>query len=106
MGGPDVGRIAENYAKLKIAMSMAQTEVVQSIISAAMLGMDLGLIGYVVSWAVKKVMGMLGMDPSTKALSVALRVDYLRRSKDPMKAWNLINRCSICKCIGHNKRVS
>jgi hypothetical protein len=106
MTGPNVMVIAANYESLRVAFAAAKAEVIQSIISAAMAGMDCGIVGLVVGWAVSRVMRMMGFDPSTKALTVALRIDYLRRSRDPRRAWNLVNKCSLCKCIGHNRRVS
>jgi hypothetical protein len=65
--------------------------VVEEIVSSALGYLDGKLAGYVASWAVKQVMAMIGLDPETKALAVALRIDYMQRSKNPRKAWNLIN---------------
>jgi hypothetical protein len=42
------------------------------------------------------------------ALSIAFRCEYLVRANKlsvshAWKAYNLTNKCSMCKCIGHNK---
>ncbi len=44
-----------------------------------------------------------------QALSIALRCEYLLRAgkisfSNARTAFNLTNKCSMCKCIGHNKR--
>ena len=64
-----------------------------------------GVLGWIVDWVMGQVLTAAGVSPEAKALTVACRVEYLKRSNDKQKAWNLTNKCSKCHCIGHNKRV-
>ena len=71
-------------------------------------GLDLGLIGDVVSWCIDFVLSQT-VNIKAMALSIALRCEYVQRAgkinlANARKAFNLTNKCSICKCIGHNKQ--
>ena len=49
------------------------------------------------------------MDLESKALAIVLHVEYLVRAgrvsmQNAWKAYNLTNKCSKCRCIGHNKQ--
>ncbi len=105
MGGPDVPTIRQNYEKLKDVITGATKATLSVVIGSMTGGLDGDIIATLLSWVANRVMKMAGWDPKTQALTIALRIDYLKRTKSGMKAWNLTNKCSLCKCIGHNKRV-
>lgn len=111
MGRVDVPWIVTNYVKALAAIKLAVEGGVQALktfISSCLMGMDGGLIGELIGWAVGKVIQAV-MDLETKALAIVLRLEYVKRAgktsyDNAMKAYNLSNKCSRCKCIGHNKQ--
>ena len=71
-------------------------------------GLDGGFVGEFLGWVVNKVLEAV-MDLESKALAIVLRVEYLVRAvrvsmQNAWKAYNLTNKCSKCRCIGHNKQ--
>ena len=51
----------------------------------------------------------VGKTTLAKALAIVLRLEYIVRAgkvsfDNARKAYNLTNKCSKCKCIGHNKQ--
>jgi hypothetical protein len=111
MGKISVSQIADLYTKTIVALraGTASAKVtISAIISSFLAGMDGGLVGSVVAWAIGKVLDAV-VDLEAKALSIALRCEYVYRQgkvnyENAKKAWNLTNKCSRCKCIGHNKQ--
>ena len=111
MGKPDVSSIEELYSEILEAFqagTAAAKAGIHTAITAFLAGLDAGLVGSVVTWAIGKVLDSV-MDLEAKALSVALRCEYINRAgkvsvASAKKAWNLTNKCSKCKCIGHNKQ--
>lgn len=114
MAPVDIEKIAVYYQSFKVAIQASikgSSAAVEAAITSALAGLDFGLTGKVVKWGVQFVLNQL-VDVEAKALSIALRCEYLVRannqsgSKAAWAAWSLTNKCSLCKCIGHNKRVS
>jgi uncharacterized membrane protein (Fun14 family) len=111
MGKLDVVWISSQYATALTAVKMAvkgSVDVLSKFISSCLMGMDGGLIGDLIGWAVTKVIEAV-MDLESKALAIVLRVEYLVRAgrvsmQNAWKAYNLTNKCSKCRCIGHNKQ--
>jgi hypothetical protein len=111
MGKMDVSRIDDLYTNTLIALkagTAAARAAISGLISSFLAGLDGGLVGAVVSWAIGKVIDSF-VDLEAKALSIALRCEYVNRQgkvnyENAKKAWNLTNKCSRCKCIGHNKQ--
>ena len=111
MGKLDVVWILSQYATALTAVKMAvkgSVEVLSKFISSCLMGMDGGLIGDLIGWAVTKVIEAV-MDLESKALAIVLRLEYIVRAgkvsfDNARKAYNLTNKCSKCKCIGHNKQ--
>lgn len=103
--------IAANYqvalATLKKSARGATTAI-SAMISSFLAGLDGNLIGAVVKWVIDKVIDAL-CDFEAKALSIVLRCEYMWRCgnvnyENAKKAYKLANKCSHCKCIGHNKQ--
>ena len=57
-----------------------------------------------VGWLIRTIAGFLGADLSSLPLPVAICLEYARRSGSLTKGAFLKNRCSVCRCKGHNKR--
>jgi hypothetical protein len=111
MGKVDVAWIADSYVKvlngLKTAMR-GSVEGLKTLITGFLAGLDGGFVGEVLGWVVNKVLEAV-MDLESKALAIVLRVEYLVRAgrvsmQNAWKAYNLTNKCSKCRCIGHNKQ--
>lgn len=111
MGKVDVAWIADSYVKvlngLKTAMR-GSVEGFKTLITGFLAGLDGGFVGEVLGWVVNKVLEAV-MDLESKALAIVLRVEYLVRAgrvsmQNAWKAYNLTNKCSKCRCIGHNKQ--
>jgi hypothetical protein len=111
MGKMDVSQIADLYSQtiyaLKQGISAAKSAII-TMINTFLAGLDGGLISSVVAWAIGKVIDAV-VNLEAKALSIALRCEYVYRQgkvnfESAKKAWNLTNKCSKCKCIGHNKQ--
>lgn len=111
MGKMDVSQIEDLYGRALTALKVGTASgraALSALISSFLAGLDGGLVGSVVSWAIGKVIDSC-VDLEAKALSIALRCEYLYRQgkanyANAKKAWNLTNKCSRCKCIGHNKQ--
>ena len=111
MAPPDVSSIESLYSSVVQALTVGTAGIraaISSVISAFLAGLDGGLVGSVLSWAIDKVISAYA-DLEAKALSIALRCEYLKRAgkvsvASARKAWNLTNKCSRCNCIGHNKQ--
>jgi hypothetical protein len=109
----DIEKIAALYQSFKIAIQASikgGKAALEAAITSALAGLDFGLTGKVVAWGVSYVLNQVA-NVEAKALSIALRCEYLLRAnklstKAAWAAWSLTNKCSLCKCIGHNKRVS
>lgn len=111
MPPPSVSFITPAYAQclstLKVT-SKTSTEAIKALITGFLGGLDCGLVGEVVAWVVGKVIDT-ACDLEAKALAIVLRCEYIMRANkvsvnSAIKAWNLANKCSMCKCIGHNKQ--
>ena len=111
MGKVDVAWIADSYVKvlnrLKTTMR-GSVEGLKTLITGFLAGLDGGFVGEVLGWVVNKVLEAV-MDLESKALAIVLRVEYLVRAvrvsmQNAWKAYNLTNKCSKCRCIGHNKQ--
>jgi hypothetical protein len=111
MGKLDVSKIQEIYENVLQLLEQGTAVFKASIkatITTCLGGLDLGIIGWIVSWAAGKVIDAV-LNLEAKALSIALRGEYMYRLKkmsldNAKKAWNLTNKCSMCRCIGHNKQ--
>uniref|UniRef100_A0A7S0E0R4 Uncharacterized protein n=1 Tax=Hanusia phi TaxID=3032 RepID=A0A7S0E0R4_9CRYP len=103
MAPVDMQKVCDYYGIVYKAMDKVTDYSIQAAINTITAGLDSGLIAKFLSWVIRKVMQSV-VDIRTKALTVALRCEYLQRHKSAMRAWNLINKCSVCKCIGHNKQ--
>ena len=111
MGKVDVAWIADSYVKvlngLKTAMR-GSVEGLKTLITGFLAGLDGGFVGEFLGWVVNKVLEAV-MVLESKALAIVLRVEYLVRAgrvsmQNAWKAYNLTNKCSKCRCIGHNKQ--
>ncbi len=107
----DVSRIEDLYTSV-LETLQAGTEsaklAIKGVLMSCLGGMDGGIIGWLAGWAIGKVIDAV-MDLEGKALSIALRCEYMYRAgkaskKVAERAWNLTNKCSSCGCIGHNKQ--
>ena len=111
MPPPNVAFIAPAYVKCLEALKTAAkgtTKAIELCVTSFLAGLDYGLVGKVVAWVVEKVISTL-CDWETKALAIVLRCEYIMRAgkvslDSAWKAYNLANKCSLCKCIGHNKQ--
>ena len=111
MPPPNVAFIGPAYVKCLEAlkkMTQVGTKAIEGCVTSFLAGLDYGLVGKVVAWVVEKVISTL-CDWETKALAIVLRCEYIMRSSkvsldSAWKAYNLANKCSLCKCIGHNKQ--
>ena len=156
MGKPDTAMVEDTYGKACAILEGAPTAVAQGIkllINAVLAGLDCGVIGELVEWAINIVSAKgcrtfclfvswhirrnlihcrcqykynifrfplncssiftwqvvrAVCDIKAKALSIALRCEYMFRAgkvnfTTMKKAFKLTNKCSKCDCIGHNK---
>jgi hypothetical protein len=111
MGVVRVSAIDNLYTNALCALKLgiaAAKEAIEAAINAFLNYLDGGLVGAVVKWAIGKVFDAC-VDLEAKALSIALRCEYVYRAgkvsfDSARKAWNLTNKCSKCRCIGHNKQ--
>ena len=111
MPPPNVAFIAPAYVKCLEALKATAkggTKALEACVTSWLAGLDYGLTGKMVAWVVEKVISAL-VDWETKALAIVLRCEYIMRSSkvsldSAWKAYNLANKCSVCKCIGHNKQ--
>jgi hypothetical protein len=90
------------------ATSKASLDAIKALVTSFLGGLDMGLVGEVVAWVVGKVIDAV-CDLEAKALAIVLRCEYIMRANkvsfdNARKAYNLTNKCSLCKCIGHNKQ--
>ncbi len=103
--------IVSLYTKVSIALQVGSAGIKKAIslaISSFLNYLDGGLVGDVIAWAIEWVIKQ-AVDLEAKALSITLRCEYLQRAgklsmESAKRAWNLTNKCSKCKCIGHNKQ--
>jgi len=110
MGKPDTAMVESTYGQALTILEGAPTAIAQGIkllINTVLAGLDFGVIGDLVEWAINIVVKAV-CDMKAKALSIALRCEYMLRAgkvnfTTMKKAFNLTNKCSKCKCIGHNK---
>ena len=66
---------------------------------------DTGLVGYIVGKILEQLVGVFtGYDQQTIALAVAITLEYCKRTNTYTKGFYLKNRCSTCKCCGHNAK--
>jgi hypothetical protein len=156
MGKPDTAMVESTYGQALTILEGAPTAIAQGIkllINTVLAGLDFGVIGDLVEWAINIVSAKgcrtfclflswhirrnlihrrcqykynifrfplncssifpwqvvkAVCDMKAKALSIALRCEYMLRAgkvnfTTMKKAFNLTNKCSKCKCIGHNK---
>ena len=111
MSQPDVSAISGFYATIHQILGGAKHLVAQALgaaITTFLGGLDGGFIGQVITWAIERVLSFL-VNLKEQALAIALRCEYLKRAgrvsvAAASKAWNLTNKCSVCRCIGHNKQ--
>ena len=85
----------------------ASTQAIKTLLTSFLAGLDFGLVGEVVAWVVGYVIDAC-VNLEAKALAIVLRCEYIARAgkvnfTNARKAYNLTNKCSLCKCIGHNK---
>uniref|UniRef100_A0A7S0M1E5 Uncharacterized protein n=1 Tax=Cryptomonas curvata TaxID=233186 RepID=A0A7S0M1E5_9CRYP len=107
----DVSKIEEIYESVLLVLeagTAAAKLTIKATIAACLGGLDGGIIGWLASWAIGKVIDAV-LDLEAKALSIALRCEYMYRFRkstyeNARRAWNLTNKCSKCRCIGHNKQ--
>lgn len=110
MPPPNVSVISRGYKEaLRALQAVTKTglEAIKGFVTAFLAGLDGGLVGEVIAWVVGKVIDSF-VDLEAKALAIVLRCEYIMRAgrvnfSNARKAYNLTNKCSICKCIGHNK---
>ncbi len=111
MGIVNVSRIKTLYTEVfkgLQAVTAGARAAIHATISAFFQGLDCGFVAGLLSWAMGKVIDAV-LDLEAKALSIALRCEYLYRARKvsvtaARNAWTLTNKCSRCKCIGHNKQ--
>ena len=156
MGKPDTDMVEDTYGKALTILNgsaSAVAEGIELLINAVLAGLDCGVIGSLVKWAINIVSAKgcrtfclflswhirrnlihrrcqykdnifrvplncssiftlqvvkAVCDMKAKALSIALRCEYMFRAGNVnfttmKKAFKLTNKCSVCKCIGHNK---
>ena len=111
MPKPDAEEIEEMYDEVLEALqkgSAGARLAIKTAVEAYLMGLDPGLVGEVLSWCIEKVISAV-CDFEAMALSIALRCEYIKRCgrismQSAYKAYKLTNKCSQCKCIGHNKQ--